>query len=336
MQSVLENNQSQGARGTGLVLPTIVSREQVVAATPKRVYGGAHAYNVHSVSPSADAEVFISADDLRINLWSLGSAEVAFNVVDCKPSTIEDLTEVITSAAFHPSHASLFVYSTSRGSLRLCDLRDAALCDHASRTLQSHGDAGPGARAGFFDEVLASVTDARFSPADGSYIVARDYMSTHLWDLRRDARPVLSLPVHDHIRPRLCDLYDNDAIFDKFECAFSHDGRAILTGSYSNFLKVSRPGLDDARPLHEDLIHADKAIFRNPAALKRNRSSSSSVASRALGASSASLRASASWDDFSNLAATDFKKKLLHFAPHPRENSVAVASVSNLFIFSQL
>lgn len=42
---------------------------------------------------------------------------------------MEELTEVITAAEFHPSECNVFVYSTSKGSLRLCDMRSQALCD---------------------------------------------------------------------------------------------------------------------------------------------------------------------------------------------------------------
>lgn len=33
---------------------------------------------------------------------------------------------------------------------------------------------------------------------------------------------------------QLCNLYENDCIFDKFECAVSGDASNVLTGSYSN------------------------------------------------------------------------------------------------------
>lgn len=42
---------------------------------------------------------------------------------------MEDLTEVITVAEFHPSHCNYFVYSSSKGIIRLCDMRATALCD---------------------------------------------------------------------------------------------------------------------------------------------------------------------------------------------------------------
>jgi len=31
---------------------------------------------------------------------------------------------------------------------------------------------------------------------------------------------------------QLCDLYENDSIFDKFECCLSGDGMRVATGSY--------------------------------------------------------------------------------------------------------
>ena len=37
--------------------------------------------------------------------------------------------QVITASEFHPRECSLFVYSSSKGTIRLCDMRQAALCD---------------------------------------------------------------------------------------------------------------------------------------------------------------------------------------------------------------
>jgi len=42
---------------------------------------------------------------------------------------MEELTEVITAAEFHPLECNLFVYSSSKGTIRLCDMRSSALCD---------------------------------------------------------------------------------------------------------------------------------------------------------------------------------------------------------------
>ena len=34
--------------------------------------------------------------------------------------------------------------------------------------------------------------------------------------------------VHEHLRPKLCDLYENDCIFDKFQATWSGDDKFEL------------------------------------------------------------------------------------------------------------
>uniref|UniRef100_A0A915JIU2 Uncharacterized protein n=1 Tax=Romanomermis culicivorax TaxID=13658 RepID=A0A915JIU2_ROMCU len=46
---------------------------------------------------------------------------------------MEELTEVITSAEFHPICCNLFAYTSSKGTIRLCDMRQRALCDQYSK-----------------------------------------------------------------------------------------------------------------------------------------------------------------------------------------------------------
>ena len=47
---------------------------------------------------------------------------------------MEELTEVITAAEFHPNQCNTFVYSSSKGTIRLCDMRASALCDQHSKS----------------------------------------------------------------------------------------------------------------------------------------------------------------------------------------------------------
>lgn len=42
----------------------------------------------------SDGETFVSADDLRINLWNLEISNQSFNIVDVKPANMEDLTGI--------------------------------------------------------------------------------------------------------------------------------------------------------------------------------------------------------------------------------------------------
>lgn len=48
---------------------------------------------------------------------------------------MEDLTEVISTAEFHPEHCNIFAYSTSKGSIKLCDMRQGALCDSYTKSI---------------------------------------------------------------------------------------------------------------------------------------------------------------------------------------------------------
>lgn len=117
-----------------LKLPRLTHHDTVVAAVPRKTYANAHAYHINSISVNSDGETFISSDDLRINLWNLNIQDQSFNIVDIKPANMEELTEVITAAEFHPMSCNWFMYASSKGTIKLADMRESALCDqHAKR-----------------------------------------------------------------------------------------------------------------------------------------------------------------------------------------------------------
>jgi serine/threonine-protein phosphatase 2A regulatory subunit B len=122
-----------------LKLPRLTHHDTVVAAVPRRTYANAHAYHINSISVNSDGETFISSDDLRINLWNLNIQDQSFNIVDIKPANMEELTEVITAAEFHPQSCNWFMYASSKGTIKLADMRESALCDqHAKRKSSQH------------------------------------------------------------------------------------------------------------------------------------------------------------------------------------------------------
>jgi hypothetical protein len=53
--------------------------------------------------------------------------------VDIKPENMEELQEVITCAEFHPVLCNEFIYSTTKGIIRVCDLRASAICDRNAK-----------------------------------------------------------------------------------------------------------------------------------------------------------------------------------------------------------
>jgi serine/threonine-protein phosphatase 2A regulatory subunit B len=57
------------------------------------------------------------------------------DIVDIKPVNMEELTEVITCAEFHPKSCNTFVYCSSKGTVRVHDMRTNALCDRPSKSI---------------------------------------------------------------------------------------------------------------------------------------------------------------------------------------------------------
>ncbi|KAI5665477.1 hypothetical protein M9H77_15330 [Catharanthus roseus] len=304
-----------------LRLPVVASSETSLVARCRRVYAHAHDYHINSISNNSDGETFISADDLRINLWNLEISNQSFNIVDVKPANMEDLTEVITSAEFHPTHCNMLAYSSSKGSIRLIDLRQSALCDSHSKLFEEQE--APGSRS-FFTEIIASISDIKFAK-DGRYILSRDYMTLKLWDINMDSGPVATFQVHEYLRPKLCDLYENDSIFDKFECCLSGDGLRVATGSYSNLFRVfgCSAGSTEATTLE-----ASKNPMRRqvPTPSRPTRSLSSSI-TRVVRRGAESPGVDANGNSF------DFTTKLLHLAWHPTENSIACAAANSLYMY---
>ncbi|KAL4332589.1 hypothetical protein GQ457_07G045040 [Hibiscus cannabinus] len=299
-----------------LRLPVVTSSiETNLMARCRRTYAHAHDYHINSISNNSDGETFISADDLRINLWNLEISNQSFNIVDVKPANMEDLTEVITSAEFHPKHCNMLAYSSSKGSIRLIDMRQSALCDSHSKLFAEQ--VAPGTRS-FFTEIIASISDIKFAK-DGRHILSRDYMTLKLWDINMDSGPVATFQVHEHLRPKLCDLYENDSIFDKFECCLSGDGLRVATGSYSNLFRVfgCSDGSIEATTL-EACKNPTRRQCQMPSRSLRSLGSLSGVVRRVKGADNSGVDA--------NGNTFDFTTKLLHLAWHPTENSLACAA----------
>ncbi|TLS27392.1 hypothetical protein PpBr36_05122 [Pyricularia pennisetigena] len=319
-----------------LKLPRLTHHDTVVAAVPRRTYANAHAYHINSISVNSDGETFISSDDLRINLWNLNIQEQSFNIVDIKPANMEELTEVITAAEFHPASCNVFMYASSKGTIKLADMRESALCDQHAKMFEQEED--PSSRS-FFSEIISSISDVRFS-YDGRYVLSRDYLTVKIWDVNMEKQPVKTIPIHEHLRPRLCDTYENDSIFDKFEVVFSGDAKNVMTGSYNNNFMIYP---SDPEKETEVVLQADKSAFKakkvgvptpinsstSPTA-NGGKKGGSRAGSPAAGGQGQRMRKETDADQI------DFNKKILHMSWHPFEDSIAIAATNNLFVFSAL
>ena len=71
--------------------------ELMVEATPKRVFANAHTYHINSISLNSDQETFLSADDLRINLWHTEVTDQSFSKISVFIFTITIVDTSLTT-----------------------------------------------------------------------------------------------------------------------------------------------------------------------------------------------------------------------------------------------
>eukprot|EP00294_Goniomonas_avonlea_P011292 CAMPEP_0114554276 /NCGR_PEP_ID=MMETSP0114-20121206/8125_1 /TAXON_ID=31324 /ORGANISM="Goniomonas sp, Strain m" /LENGTH=402 /DNA_ID=CAMNT_0001739315 /DNA_START=18 /DNA_END=1226 /DNA_ORIENTATION=+ len=272
----------------------------------RRVFKNGHEYHIHSLSLNSDQEHFISADDLRINLWSLDVDHTVFNIVDTKPPNMAELQEVITAAACHPLHGHVFLWANSCGGIMLGDMRNSALCDRSAKVFKEEDDP---TRHTVFTEIIGSVSDAKFSQ-DGRFILSRDYMTLKLWDINMEGQPLKTIQVHEPLRSRLCELYDNDSIFDRFQCSWNGRGTSFATGSYSHLLHV----YDRGSGAHVTLDPSKKVKEKSKSRFGFGRKSKPGKGEEAL-------------------PEADFDKKAMQMDWHPQSDMLAVAAGNELRLF---
>lgn len=61
-------------------VPVFRPMDLMVEASPRRIFANAHTYHINSISINSDYETYLSADDLRINLWHLEITDRSFSI----------------------------------------------------------------------------------------------------------------------------------------------------------------------------------------------------------------------------------------------------------------
>lgn len=70
---------------TELKVPVLRPSELTVEASPRKIFANAHTYHINSISINSDDETYLSADDLRINLWHYGITNQSFSILSPSP-----------------------------------------------------------------------------------------------------------------------------------------------------------------------------------------------------------------------------------------------------------
>lgn len=193
----------------------------------RRRFSHGHECCIHSLSVCSSRQHFLSADDLRINLWDL-EHEAPFCLADFTPSKITFLREVLLSACFHPSNPALLLFSSTTGKVRVADLRSRACALPAAIEMKSEAEN--------YSDLAVSVTGADFS-ASAPLIFARDVMRVNIWDMRESAHPVFTVPILAHYYESEVDKYQVKSCGESFVTG-SHNSEVVLGNSHGPPLRA--------------------------------------------------------------------------------------------------
>mmetsp|Transcript_33264 Transcript_33264/g.29146 ORF Transcript_33264/g.29146 Transcript_33264/m.29146 type:complete len:627 (+) Transcript_33264:42-1922(+) len=259
-----EENEDDGMNRdgfNGVKLPSIECDDIITAAISRRVYQNGHKFHIHSLDVNCDCETFISADDLRINLWHFESPNSSFNLCDLKPDSMENLTNTITSAILHPRHCNYMAYTTSQSQICFCDMRQNCQIKNNNTEFTDNYDKSqavimngnnsyqfastkvfqyqqPLIHRDFFTDLASYISGVTFTN-DGNSMIVRDYFNSYIWDIRNNKHPVRILPIHPYFANDMKHLYESDLLFDKFEIVSSPNSMSVATGTYNNSFIIS-------------------------------------------------------------------------------------------------
>lgn len=77
-----------------LQVPVLKPMDLMVEVSPRRVFANGHTYHINSISVNSDCETYMSADDLRINLWHLAITDRSFSILPAAGPTVISLGSV--------------------------------------------------------------------------------------------------------------------------------------------------------------------------------------------------------------------------------------------------
>lgn len=336
---VAQTNVSKSVKGVGELLIPRVQRtaERMVTSILKRTFSNVTMFHINSISTSCAGDQFLVADDLRINIWSVDHTSEAFSIVDLKPASLEDVQEVITYADYHPKNGSIFTYGTSHGTIKLCDTRKRALCDtfakQYSNPFLNSVDCPYGAFATYSgqSDIAAAISGLHITQ-DGNNIVARDFLTVKIWDIRSEGRPMITIPIHPFVKDYAQRLLETDALFDRYDVAISPDCRSIITGSFSDRFHIYGTRGRDISSVSGIAVMATRQVRRRSKQILQHLNNrvipSSSVGALPIIENGKVISENLLLDT------VDVRRRIQYIDWHPTENIIAVGTLTNLFIYA--
>ncbi|OIR57011.1 MAG: protein phosphatase PP2A regulatory subunit B [Amphiamblys sp. WSBS2006] len=295
--------------------PSDTGGDDAVQCRLKRQFKNGHVYQINSLSTSSDGETFLSADDLRINLWRIEDNKKAFNAIDVKPGATESITSVITCAKFSGVECSTFLYGVSSGLINCVDMRCSSERNHPSKIFS------PARLSGLFADVTSPVLSAEFAQ-DGRHLVSRDFLTIKVWDMAMEKEPVRVIPVECGLKTRMGDIYENDLIYDRFQLSYSAHRDSVAAGSYGGVFKIYDGVLGESPSVRT--FEASKALLSAPRTYPSHPVPADVLA---CGRSPGQCRHPGVPPSI------DLTKRVLRLSHNPCKDCVAVSVMNNMYIF---
>jgi len=173
---------------------------------------------------------FISAEDFKVFLWDMNSTQqVNKTIIDLEKSS--EFPEKITVAKYSSYNPNIFGYGTSKGVLKVCDLRTSSDSLEFSK---SYFDENAGLNKTIFASSIMSVHDINFNIMNDLNVTTRHYLSLNYWDMRKTDAPTTKILLYEPIISKLSYLLENGYMSDKFSLSSDPTGKIMITGGYNN------------------------------------------------------------------------------------------------------
>lgn len=305
-----------------------------------------HTTGIVGLDVTADHLNFLSADCLSVNLWDFGKTNYSYKVIDIKPED-EDYIEILSSVHTHPTDAHKFLYTTSSGFIKTCDLRlhsnpdnPVQLFSHRAPEESVSDDDAIDQNLWEVQEIACSVSDAKFSKG-GKFVISRDYMSIRIWDVAMPTVPVETIYVHEYLRDSLVDLKEANYMFDSFKLGLSSRSD-VVTGTYGNYFHILDFGakkdtfIQAGTPQHKvsnlaglrNMMTGENAHFQ-----ERNAEGGLFEVPDSDEESGAEMMVE--YPHTLSVEKLDFSSKILNCAWHPSTNTVALTGENNVFVYGK-
>lgn len=95
---------------------------------------------------------------------------------------------------------------------------------------------------------------------NNKYIASRDFLTVKVWDVCKTDKPIITVTLQEGIKSKLCEIFQNDCIFDKFNISISKDSNTLLTGNYNNSFHAIN--VNDSANMQYDINYKKQTICR--------------------------------------------------------------------------